>query len=322
MGKTVKWGVLGTANIAKWCTIPGMQEANNCELYAIAGRSLEKAELFKEQYGFEKAYGSYEELIEDSDVQALYIPLPNHLHLPWVTKALKAGKHVLCEKPLAINASEAKEMFRVAKENGVYLMEAYAYLHSPYVASLKEDIQSGILGEIEYIESAFIGQEFTEDFRLHRAYGGGAIYDLGVYSSSMILSLVDSDVTFAKAVYEMGGEDVDIHSACIMRFANGVRASFNAGFLFKAGSNARFDRLFIHGSKADIRSEVEYNQAGDFSYRIITKEGEIVRKGNAPSNYRLEVEQLTRCILDGEKPLITPEFSVKNAKLLDRILPE
>ena len=88
MGKTVKWGVLGTANIAKWCTIPGMQEANNCELYAIAGRSLEKAELFKEQYGFEKAYGSYEELIEDSDVQALYIPLPNHLHLPWVTKAL------------------------------------------------------------------------------------------------------------------------------------------------------------------------------------------------------------------------------------------
>ena len=300
MGKTVKWGVLGTANIAKWCTIPGMQEANNCELYAIAGRSLEKAESFKEQYGFEKAYGSYDELIEDGEVQALYIPLPNHLHLPWVTKALKAGKHVLCEKPLAINASEAEEMFRVAKENGVYLMEAYAYLHSPYVASLKEDIQSGILGKIEYIESAFIGQEFTEDFRLHRAYGGGAIYDLGVYSSSMILSLVDSDVTFA----------------------NGVRASFNAGFLFKAGSNARFDRLFIHGSKADIRSEVEYNQAGDFSYRIITKEGEIVRKGNAPSNYRLEVEQLGRCILDGEKPLITPEFSVKNAKLLDRILPE
>lgn len=322
MGKTVKWGVLGTANIAKWCTIPGMQEANNCELYAIAGRSLEKAESFKEQYGFEKAYGSYDELIEDGDVQALYIPLPNHLHLPWVTKALKAGKHVLCEKPLAINASEAEEMFRVAKENDVYLMEAYAYLHSPYVASLKADIQSGILGEIEYIESAFIGQEFTEDFRLHRAYGGGAIYDLGVYSSSMILSLVDSEVDFAKAVYEMGGEDVDIHSACIMRFANGVRASFNAGFLFKAGSNSRFDRLFIHGSKADIRSEVEYNRAGDFSYRIITKEGEIVRKGYAPSNYRLEVEQLTRCILEGEKPLITPEFSIKNAKLLDRILPD
>jgi predicted dehydrogenase len=107
-----------------------------------------------------------------------------------------------------------------------------------------------------------------------------------------------------------------------MKFANGVRASFNAGMIFKPGTNARFDRLYIHGDKGRIRSEVEYNQAGDFSYRIITKDGEIIRKISALSNYRLEVEQLGRCILNGEKPLITPEFSIRNAKLLDEILPE
>ena len=132
----VKWGVLGTANIAKGCTIPGMKIAKNCELYAIAGRSIEKAKKFKEEFGFQKAYGSYDELIDDPDVQALYIPLPNDIHLKWVNAALNAGKHVLCEKPLALNADEARNMYNSSEDNGVYLIEAYAYLHSPYVESL------------------------------------------------------------------------------------------------------------------------------------------------------------------------------------------
>ena len=110
----VRWGVLGTANIAKNCTIPGMQVADNCELYAIAGRKIEKAEQFKKDFGFEKAYGSYEELIEDADVQAVYIPLPNHLHFQWIKVALEHGKHVLCEKPMTLNAKEAKELFYMA----------------------------------------------------------------------------------------------------------------------------------------------------------------------------------------------------------------
>ncbi|MBQ3979468.1 MAG: Gfo/Idh/MocA family oxidoreductase, partial [Lachnospiraceae bacterium] len=138
--KKVTWGILGTANIARWATIPGMKKAGNCELYAIAGRSIAKAQSFAAQYGIEKAYGSYDELLADDAVQAVYIPLPNDLHLPWVTKALQAGKHVLCEKPLAINASEARAMYQTARENGVILMEAYAYLHSPYVESLKQGL--------------------------------------------------------------------------------------------------------------------------------------------------------------------------------------
>ena len=142
----VKWGVLGTANIARGCTIPGMKMAENCELYAVAGRNEEKVNRFKEEFGFKKAYVGYENLVADPDVQAVYIPLTNDLHKEWVIKSLKAGKNVLCEKPLAINADEAREMFEVAKENNVVLMEAYAYQHSPYVASLKEDIRSGIIG--------------------------------------------------------------------------------------------------------------------------------------------------------------------------------
>ena len=132
----VKWGILGTANIAKWCTIPGIKDGDNCELYAIAGRDAKKVENFKEEFGFAKGYVGYEKLLEDPEVQAVYIPLPNNIHKEWVIKALRAGKNVLCEKPLAMNAKEAEEMFAVAEEEGRILMEAYAYLHSTYIDSL------------------------------------------------------------------------------------------------------------------------------------------------------------------------------------------
>ena len=191
----IKWGIIGTANIARWGMIPGMKKAKDCELYAIAGRSLEKAKAFKEEYGFEKYYGSYEELVNDPEVQAVYVPLPNHIHLEWVKKSLKAGKHVLCEKPLAMNAKEAEEMFATAKENGVVLMEAYAYLHSPFIFSLQKDIRDGLIGEVDYIDTAFVTQGYKEDFRLHKEFGGGAMYDLGCYCTTMILSIMEAAST-------------------------------------------------------------------------------------------------------------------------------
>ena len=318
----IKWGIIGTANIARWATIPGIKKADNAELYAIAGRNPEKAAKYKEEFGFEKAYGSYDELIADPDVQAVYIPLPNDIHLKWVTEALKAKKHVLCEKPLALNAREAEEMYKTAEENGVYLMEAYAYLHSPYVECLKKDIDSGIIGDVDYIESAFITQGYKEDFRLHKEFGGGAMYDLGCYCTTMILTLIDSEPELVKAVAEFSDLGVDFNTAAIMRFKNGVRASFNIGMILGENTNSRFDRLFIHGSKGSIRSDVEYNQEGDVSYSIYTRDGVTERKVTVPHNYKLEIEQLGRCILNGEKPHITPEFSIKNAKLIDTVLNE
>ncbi len=318
----IKWGVLGTANIARWCTIPGMKLAEDCELYAIAGRKLEKAESYKQEFGFQKAYGSYEELIADKDVQAVYIPLPNHLHLEWAKKALNSGKHVICEKPLALNADEAREMFEAARENGVYLMEAYAYLHSPYVKGLKKDIESGIIGDVEYIQTAFVTQGYKEDIRLHKDMGGGAMYDLGCYCTTIIQSLVDSEPEYVKAIAEFSDLGVDSMTSCMIRFQNGVRAAFNVGMVLGENTDARYDRLYIYGSKGCIKSDVEYNQQGDVSYKIFTEDGVVERKVSIPQNYSLEIAQMCRCINGEETPYVTPEFSIKNAELMDKILME
>jgi len=316
---SVKWGVLGTANIARWCTIPGMKMAENCELYAIAGRDENKVNAYKTEFGFEKGYVGYEKLLEDPEVQAVYIPLPNHLHKEWVIRALNAGKNVLCEKPLALNAKEAEEMFDAAEKNNVILMEAYAYLHSPYIASLAYDVGSGIIGDVDYIETEFLTQGYDEDIRLYKEMGGGALYDLGCYCTTMILTLtgVEPEEVFASA--EFGARDVDYYTSALVKMKNGIRAAFNVGMIFPAKTNARKDRLYVHGSKGTICSEVEYNQAGELEYRIVTEEREIIRKVSAPQNYTLETAQLGRCIENGEKPHVSPEFSIKNAKLLDMI---
>jgi predicted dehydrogenase len=318
----VKWGVLGTANVARWGTIPGMQLAPSCELYAIAGRSLQKAESYKEQFGFTKAYGSYDELLDDPEVSCVYIQLPNDIHVKWVTEALKKKKNVLCEKPLALNADEAELMYKTAEENGVILMEAYAYLHSPYIESLKADVRSGIIGDVDYIDTAFVTQGYKEDFRLHKELGGGAMYDLGCYCTTMILSLIDSEPEFVGASAEFSDKGVEMSTSSIIRFANGARASFQVGMILGEDTNARFDRLYIHGTKGIIRSDVEYNQEGNVSYKIYKDDEVITRDIFVPHNYSLEIEQFSKCISEGEKPHITAEFSIKNAELIDKVLKE
>ena len=317
----VKWGVLGTAGIARWATIPGMKKSKNCELYAIAGRDEKKVDSYKKEFGFEKGYVGYDALLADPNVQAVYIPLPNHIHCEWVIKALEAKKHVLCEKPLAMNALEVQNMFDAAKKNGVILMEAYAYLHSPYVESLKKDVQSGIIGSVDFIDTAFVTQGYKEDFRLHKEFGGGAMYDLGCYCTTMILSLIDSDVTEIHASADIKN-GVDYLTVAGLNFANGARASFTVGMALGANTNGRYDRLYIHGSKGSILSSVEYNQEGNLSYTITAEGKTLVRNIDAPQNYALELDQLNACILNGDSPHITEEFSLKNMRLIDRVLKE
>lgn len=318
----VKWGVLGTANIARGCTIPGMKMAGNCELYAIAGRDEKKAEAFKNEFGFAKSYGSYEALLDDADVTAVYIPLPNGLHFKWVEAALKKKKHVLCEKPLALCADDARKLFATAEENGVILMEAYAYLHSPYVKSLKEDIKNNVIGKIDHIESTFVTQGYKEDIRLYKDQGGGAMYDLGCYCTTMILSLCDDEPDYVRAVAEFSDKDVDLMTSAIIRFKNGVRASFNVGMILGKDTDDRFDSLYVHGDKGYIRSDVQFNESGELSYSIYTDGKKTVRTVKAPQNYSLEIEQLGRCILENEKPYVSSEFSVKNSELMDKVLKE
>ncbi len=322
---TVKWGVMGTAGIASWGTIPGMQKAKGCELYAIAGRSLEKAQAYKERFGFEKAYKGYEALLSDPEVEAVYIPLPNDIHCEWVIKALNAHKHVLCEKPLAMNECELRRMFAAARENGVILMEAYAYLHSPYIARLKEIISSGEIGKVDYIDTAFLTQDYSDDIRLHKEQGGGGIYDVGCYCTSMILSLIDSPVKYINADAEFGGTGVDHMASVLIGFEDGSRASFNAGMILGTDTNDRYDRLFIHGSKGYIRSDVEYNGEGELSFEVTVKDSNYERVTRtetvaAGSNYSMEMEQMNECIKGKASPYITEEFSVKNMRILENIL--
>lgn len=319
--KIVKWGVLGTADIARGCTIPGMQQAENCELYAIAGRNIDKANAFKDAFGFQKAYGDYESLLNDPEVQAVYIPLPNHLHYEWIMKAIDAGKNVLCEKPMAPSAKEAAELYAAAKKKGVVLMEAFAYLHSPYVAALKEVIDKGTIGDILYIESAFLtANHDMSNIRMYKEYYGGGMYDLGCYCTSLITWLLGKVPVDVKGVAEFTKEGIDLNAAVIMKYDGDVRASFNCGMIFDAEQSRRFDRLYIHGTKGDIKSDVEYNQSGDLKFNVCADGKTEVKAIQAPHNYMLEVTQLGKCILDNEKPHISEEFSIMNAKTLDMAL--
>lgn len=314
----IKWGVLGTASIAKGCTIPGMIKAENCELVAIAGRDINKAERFKEEFGFEKAYGDYDALLADSDIQAVYIPLPNNLHYEWCMKAIKAGKNVLCEKPLAPTKEEAEELFAAAKEAGVVLMEAFAYLHTPYVAALKEEIASGVLGDIRYIESAFMVQSCDPaDIRMHKDTYGGAMYDLGCYCISLMVWLLGEVPVKAVGMGEFSEEGIDLFSSAYLQFPGGTRGSLNCGMIFGREQPCRMDRLYIRGVNGYIKSDTAYNQDGELSYTICVNGEEQTKTVFSKHNYQLEVEQLGRCISDGETPHVSPEFSVMNAEAID-----
>ena len=316
--RKVRWGVLGTADIAWGQTIPGMQKAEHCELYAIAGRKAEKAQKYREAFGFRKAYGSYDELLADPEVEAVYVPLPNDIHCEWAVKAMKAGKHVLCEKPLAVSEAQAAEMFAAARENGVLLMEAFAYLHSPFVQAVREELDAGAIGEIRYMESAFItGRRPDTDIRLRKETYGGALYDLGCYAVSMAMWMMGKEPDTVRATAQFSEKQIDLFTSALLLYDNGTVVNLDCGMLLPQG---RLDRFRICGTLGEIVSPVEFNQCGEIPYTIIRNGERETKTVTAPNNYALEVEQLSRCILTGEAPHVSEAFSLRVARVTDRIL--
>lgn len=319
--RKIKWGVLGTAGIAKSTTIPGMKKAQNCELCAVAGRNIEKAELYKELFGFEKAYGTYEELLADPEIEAVYVPLPNTMHCEWAIKALEAGKHVLCEKPMAMNAQECAKIVETANKNGVYVMEAFAYLHSPYISALKEELKSGVIGDVIYMENAFITSGYDiSNIRMRKETGGGALYDLGCYTVSEALWLLDEEPEKVQAIAEFSDEQIDLYTTAILTFKDKKYVSFDCGMILPTGSETRIERLRIEGTEGTIRSQVRYNEEGEVSYIICKDGGETVKKVSVRDNYTLEVEQFGRCVAGGETPHVSNAFSLKTIKTIEKIL--
>ena len=255
----------------------------------------------------------------------MYIPLPNTMHYDWTIKTLKRGKHVLCEKPLAPTEEQAKEMFAVAEENHVYLMEAFAYQHSPYLTAIREEIEQGVIGDIRYMESAYITSDYNkENIRMRKETLGGCTYDLGVYNTSLILRILGEEPESVSAIAEFSEEKVDTLTSVILKYKDGKKAAFSCGMTLATDLDRHIDRFEIQGTKGSIKGTgFEFNGDGELSYTITKFDGnEVVKKVIVPQNYRLEVEQLGRCVAGEETPAVTKEFSLANARMIDQILKE
>ena len=182
MPNKVKWGVLGVANIAVRKVIPAMHLGQWSEIAAIASRDLSKAKSAAEQLNIPKAYGSYEELIADPDIEAIYNPLPNNLHVEWTTKAAQAGKHVLCEKPLGMNTDDARQLISVRDETGVKIEEAFMVISHPQWVSVLDTIAAGDIGEVRAVEGHFsYNNQDLNNIRNKPETGGGGLMDIGCY---------------------------------------------------------------------------------------------------------------------------------------------
>ena len=191
----VRWGVLSTANIGVQKVIPGMLQGEYCKMVGIASRSLEKARAVANELGFSKAYGSYEELLADPEIQAVYIPLPNHLHVRWSIAALEAGKHVLCEKPIGLTSAEAAELLQVSKEHPeLKIMEAFMYRHHPQWQRARALVQEGAIGELRTIQTFFSYHNVDPDnIRNMAEIGGGGLMDIGCYCISLSRFVFDAE---------------------------------------------------------------------------------------------------------------------------------
>lgn len=314
----VNWAVLGCASIAKTSVIPGILKAGNAKLYAVASREPgSRLNEFKNLFNPEKVCGSYEEVLEDPEVDAVYIPLPNALHCEWTIRAAKKRKHILCEKPLGINAEEVRKMFDAAKSNGVILMEAFAYRQSPLAKKVKELADKGTVGRIKFIDSHFcINQKNKADIRFNRSLGGGATYDVGCYNLNLIRYITGKEPTAVLASGKMDEKSgVDESSCVILDFDDGIKAVSCASLVTDLRSE-----YTILGDEGSIHVPAVFNQSGDI--RISIKKGSNIKEMviNCPDNYMLEIEQFGRCILNGEEPLITYEDSLNNASVIDKAL--
>lgn len=312
--KIVNWGVLGCARIANSAVIPGIKSASNANLYAIASRSKDKLEEFNKNHNPEKTYESYMDLLKDPKIDAVYIPLPNSLHCEWVIKAAENKKHILCEKPLGISAKEVEVMRDACNKNGVHLMEAFPYRHSPLTIKVKNLIDTGAIGKLKFIEANFsFILSNKSSIKMIKNLGGGATYDIGCYNINVIRFIAGSEPLSIFASGEIGeNSSVDESSCIMMEFKDDLKAvsycSLNS--MDRCGYT-------IVGDAGIIEVPVKFNSKGTVSITLRTKTDTSEINVDCPDNYMLEVEQFGRCILGSEEPLVSLDDSYNNAKVID-----
>ena len=258
--QTVKWGILSTAKIGMVKVIPAMQQSDVCDIVAIASRNLEAATAAANQLGIEKAYGSYEELLADDGIDAIYNPLPNHLHVPWSIKALEAGKHVLCEKPIGLSSVEGQQLVDAGKQHPqLKLMEAFMYRHHPQWQKTREIVRDGKIGKLVTIQSVF--SYFNDDasnFRNKTEFGGGGLMDIGCYSISLSRFIFESEPTRVMGIVAFDPQyKVDRLASAILDFGSGTST------LTCSTQMAPYQRVNIFGKTGRVEIEIPFNAPPD-----------------------------------------------------------
>lgn len=317
----LRWGIMGCAGIAKRAVIPGIRLSQTGEVTAIASRGEDKAKETAAQLDIPKAYGSYEALLADESIDAVYIPLPNHLHKEWTIRAAEAGKHVLCEKPFSLNAEEAEQMVAACAKAGVKLAEAFMYRHHPRYEMIKEIIQSGELGTVRGIHGAFTFNNAKDmgNVRYKQFMGGGSLYDVGVYPISAARFLLEQEPQAATvhAFFSPEHDHVDMMASGLLEFAGGVALTFDCG-MWAAGRNV----LEIIGTEGriEVPSAFVSRQNADDHF-FVTVKGER-REIAVPyvNQYALQADDLGRSVLEGKPQRFEPADAILNMRVVDACL--
>lgn len=317
--KNVRWGILSTAGIAQKALLPAFGRADNAEVVAIASSRLAKAEAVAHTFGIEKAYEGYDALLDDPDIDAVYIPLPNHLHKQWVIKAAKKGKHILCEKPATIHAEEFREMEAICREHGVIFMEAFMYYFHPQHDRVKEIIDSGEIGDVTYMQAGFTfyldEEKRADNIRMSEEKGGGSIYDIGCYTIHSLRNILRAEPesvhihAVMDPVYQV---DTDVEG--YLTFPNGVRATFQSSFSLAFRNEYR-----IFGTAGSITVPRAYrpdNHGGE-GLIIIEKSGSTREETINSDQYKNQVEHISEAILEGTQVKHSEVNTLNNLRVID-----
>lgn len=312
------WGILGAGFVTTRATLPAIQRAHNGQLRALASRDLARAQALATQWGIEQVYDDYQALLADPQIDAVYIALPNHLHERWTRQAALAGKHVLCEKPLARSASEAQQMLEICRQARVQLMEAAMYRFHPRMQRVKEALAGGELGSLHFLHSAFsFPLKDRENYRQQSALGGGALLDVGCYCANVLCWLsaaLPLSIQSFTSSRENGG--IDLESGALLRFADGSLGHMQCSF-----QAAEYQSLEVVGSQGALLAPLAFTAWREDTTILHFQQGSQLREERfAPADpYQLMVEHFGQA-LTGQAPLAyPPEEALAVLKVLDTI---
>ena len=314
--KQLRWGVLGVAGIALKAVIPAIQRSANGRLLAIASRTRERAAESAGRLGIPRAYGSYEAMLADPEVEAVYIPLPNSMHREWTLRCAEAGKHVLCEKPLALTAANAEEMIAACRRHGVVLMEAFMYRFHPRTLRVAELAAQGALGEIRLVRASFTFRVRSPDnIRLNPDLGGGSLYDVGCYGVNVSRMLLGEPTT-AFAFGRIGAGGVDEVLGAVLRFEGDRVAVVDCGLTLSRREEVEVvgdgGRLVVPTAFLPGVADAELHMFVDQERKVLTVPG--------VDQYQVMVEQFAE-VARGDAPLLLPpEDAVANLRAIEALL--